>query len=72
VVAAAICCGDTLTLARTVILRVAEAVFAGLDESVTVIVNAAALAEDVGVPQITPVDAFKARPLGKAPLTVHV
>jgi hypothetical protein len=55
-----------------VILRVAEAVFAGLDESVTVIVNAAALAAEVGVPLITPDAEFSDKPLGMAPLTVHV
>jgi hypothetical protein len=55
-----------------VISRVAEAVFAGLDESVTVTVKADALVAEVGVPLITPDAEFNDRPLGKAPLTVHV
>jgi hypothetical protein len=39
----------------------------GLLESLTVNVNAAALAEAVGVPEITPVPALRARPRGSPP-----
>jgi hypothetical protein len=49
-------------------LRLIDLLCAGLLESVTVNVRAAALATAVGVPLIAPVDAFKESPAGSVPL----
>jgi hypothetical protein len=54
-------------------VSIADAVWAGLLESVTVNVSGVALAGAVGVPVIAPVAAFRVRPAGKEPLEMdHV